>query len=293
MFIYLWSGFASLLNTGFAMKINNQIILFSFLSVFALASCRQKQTTEIRDDFKKLYEQYHVEGSFLLYDQNADKYIIYNEPQVNEQFIPASTFKICNSLIGLETGVITDENFLIAWDSIKRRDIWDKDHTLKTAFRNSVVWYYQELARRVGGQKMKYWLDKAHYGNADTSGGIDKFWLSGGLRISPLQQIDFLQRLHDNKLPFSQRSVDIVKNIMVVKDTLGYEMRAKTGWGFQDGKDIGWYVGYVETAGNVYYFSNCVQTLSQNTQDEKRSKQFDKSRREIVDSILKELKVIE
>ena len=275
------------------MKFSTHIILVSFLAVFVLSSCRQKQTTEIRDDFKKLYDQYNVEGSFVIYDQNADKYTFYNKPQYKTQFIPASTFKICNSLIGLETGVIKDENFLIKWDSIKRRDIWDKDHTLKTAFPNSVVWYYQELARRVGGQKMKYWLDKAQYGNADTSGGIDKFWLSGGLRISPEQQIGFLRRLHDNKLPFSQRSVDIVKNIMIVKDTAGYVMRAKTGWSSQDGKEIGWYVGYVETAGNVYYFSNCVQTLSQNTKDAEKSEQFDKSRREIVDNILKELKVIE
>jgi len=193
----------------------------------------------------------------------------------------------------LETGVIKDENFLIPWDSIKRRDIWDKDHTLRTAFRNSVVWYYQELARHVGGKQMKYWLDKAHYGNADTSGGIDKFWLYGGLRITPEQQVDFLRRLHDNKLPFSQRSMDIVKNIMVEKDTLGYVIRAKSGWGIQNGKNIGWYVGYIETADNVFYFSNCVQTLAQNNEDEIRSAQFDKSRKAIAVSILKELKIIE
>jgi beta-lactamase class D len=193
----------------------------------------------------------------------------------------------------LETGVIKDENFLIPWDSIERRDVWDKDHTLKTAFRTSVVWYYQELARGVGLLRMKYWLDKAQYGNADTSGGIDKFWLYGGLRITPEQQIDFLRQLHNNKLPFSQRSMEIVKDILIVKDTAGYVMRAKTGWGSQDGKDIGWYVGYVEKAGNVYYFSNCVQTLSKNTEDEIRSDQFDKSRKEIVASVLKELKIIE
>jgi len=275
------------------MKINTLIFLVSILVVFALASCRVKQTTEIRDDFKKFYDQYNVKGGFVLYNQNVDKYLIYNEPQCKAQYTPASTFKICNSLIGLETGVIKDENFLIAWDSIKRREIWDKDHTLKTAFPNSVVWYYQELARRVGGQQMKHWLEKAQYGNADTCGGIDKFWLQGKLRISAEQQIDFLRRLHDNKLPFSQRSMDIVKNIMIVKDTSGYVIRAKTGWGSQDGKDIGWYVGYVETRDNVCYFSNCVQTPSKNTEDQDRSNQFDKSRREIVGNILKELKVIE
>ena len=85
---------------------------------------------------------------------------------------------------------------------------------------------------------MKYWLDKVNYGNADTSGGIDKFWLSSELRITPEQQIDFLRRLHDNKLPFSQRSMDIVKKIMIAKDTLGYVVRGKTGWGEQDNINI-------------------------------------------------------
>jgi beta-lactamase class D len=273
------------------MKDGLQILIFTFLVVVAIPGCKQKQTNEIRSDFKKYYDQYNVDGSFVFYDQHADKFIVFNESQLDQPFIPASTFKICNSLIGLETGVIKDENFLIPWDSVKRRDVWDKDHTLKTAFQNSAVWYYQELARRVGGERMKYWLDKTNYGNADTNGGIDRFWLSGGLRITSAQQIGFLRRLHGNKLPFSERSMEIVKDIMIVKDTVDYVLRAKTGWGKQEGKDIGWYVGYVETRDNVYYFSNCVQTLSKNTEEHENSLRFDKARREIAFSILKELKI--
>ncbi len=256
------------------------------LAVFGLTSCNQKQTDEVRDDFKKYYDQFNVEGSFVLYDQQNDKYIFYNQKQTKQTFTPASTFKICNSLIGLETGVIKDENFVITWDSVTRKiPNWNSDHDLKTAFKNSTVWYYQELVRRVGGQKMKYWLDKANYGNADTSGGIDEFWLTGGLRISPQQQIDFLKKLHDNNLPFSQRSMDIVKKIMIAKDTLDYVVRAKSGWGGQDNKDIGWYVGYLEIKNNVYYFANCVQTNDLNNKD------FVKSRIEIVYLILDNLKL--
>lgn len=275
------------------MRIFIQIIFLTILAVIGLTACKQTQKTEIHDDFKKYYDQYQVEGTFVLYNQNADKFIFFNQPQFKKQFIPASTFKICNSLIGLETGVIKDENFVIPWDSIARRSVWDKNHTLETAFQNSVVWYYQELARRVGGQQMKYWLDKSQYGNADTSGGIDKFWLYGDLRVTPEQQIDFLKKLRCNTLPFSQRSMDIVKQIMIVKDSAGFVLRAKTGWGSQEGKDIGWYVGYVETADNVYYFSNCVQTLSKNTEDKELSNLFDKSRSEIVCAILKDLAIIE
>jgi beta-lactamase class D len=256
------------------------------LAVFGLTSCKQKQTTEIRDDFKKYYDKFNVDGSFVLYDQQQDKFIFYNMEQFNQNFSPASTFKICNSLIGLETGVIKDENFVIPWDSVTRQiPNWNSNQDLKTAFKNSTVWYYQELARRVGGQQMKFWLEKAHYGNADTTGGIDKFWLTGGLRISPEQQIDFLKRLHDNKLPFSNRSVDIVKKIMIAKDTLDYVVRAKTGWSDEEKRIVGWYVGYVEKNNNVYYFANCIQSSDLDNND------FARARIEIAYKILNDLKV--
>ena len=269
-----------------------RIILFIlFISILIFPKTIYAQSTEIRNDFKKYYDEYQVKGSFVVYDRNADKFIFYNEDQFDRQFTPASTFKICNSLIGLETDVITDENYIIPWDSAKRNSIWDKDFDLKNAFKNSTVWYYQELARRVGGEKMKHWLDTSYYGNADTSGGIDKFWLTGGLRITPSEQIDFLIRLYNNKLPFSQRSVDIVKDIMIEKDTLGYVLRGKTGWGSQENEDIGWFVGYVEANDNVYYFANCVQTYSKNIDDKERADLFNNSRRGITYQILKELNI--
>ena len=130
---------------------------------------------------------------------------------------------------------------------------------------------------------MNLWLTKAGYGNMDTTGGIDKFWLTGELRITPLEQIDFLTRLHDNKLPFSKRSIDITKKIMVVKDSANYTLRAKTGWSEQEGMQIGWYVGYIEKSNNVYYFANCVQLKGEATDD------FIRSRKEITLMILKEL----
>lgn len=261
-------------------------LILLILTVCGLSSCAQKQTIEIRDDFKKYYDQFKVDGSFVLYDQKQDKYIFYNKEQHTQSFSPASTFKICNSLIGLETGVIKDEQFIIPWDSVVRQNTkWNNDHDLKTAFKNSTVWYYQELARRVGGEQMTYWLSKAGYGNADTTGGIDSFWLTGGLRITPEQQIDFLKRLHDEQLPFSKRSMSIVKNIMLTTDTLDYVVRAKTGWGEEDNKDIGWYVGYVEIKDNVYYFANCIQSTDLTNND------FSRSRIEIVNLILEDLKV--
>lgn len=257
--------------------------LIACLCALVISAFHPLLTTEIRD-FKNYYDSYHVTGSFVLYDQNNDHYILYNEPQINQPFIPASTYKICNSLIGLETGVIPDENFIIQWDSVIRKNPnWNSDQDMKTAFKNSTVWYYQELARRVGREKMKYWIDKAVYGNADTSGGIDQFWLTGGLRITPAQQIDFLKRLHENKLPFSQRSMDIVKKIMIQEDSFGFILRGKTGWGMMQDTDIGWYVGYLETNNNVYYFANCIQSSDPNNNN------FGTARTAIADSIITEL----
>ena len=265
-----------------------QTFILAILFFISLFSCRQKQTIEVRNEFKTYYDRFGVDGSFLLYDPQNKKYIIYNHEQTKQFYTPASTFKICNSLIGLESNTIKDENFVIPWDSITRNPVWDKDHNLKTAFENSVVWYYQELARRVGGQEMKYWIDKANYGNADTSGGIDKFWLEGGLRISAYQQIDFLQRLYENQLPFSSRSTDILKKIMIDKATLQYVVRGKTGWGGQDHKEIGWFVGWLENKGEIYYFSNMVQMPDTST----NYVNFDVSRKEIAYDILHDLKLI-
>jgi beta-lactamase class D len=267
-------------------------ILITVSLVFSGAAPVQHTPIRIQKDLSAYFDEYGVHGSFAIYDSSRQTYILHNPDQFEHPFTPASTFKICNSLIGLETGVIPDENYVIPWDSVRRNPVWDKNHDLRTAFKNSTVWYYQELARRVGGARMKHWLDAANYGNADTSGGIDRFWLSGGLRITPKQQLDFLRRLHDSALPFSQRSMDIVKSIMIARDTLGYVLRGKSGWGTQDGLEIGWFVGYVEVGGRMYYFANCVQAESASLNDAKASIRFDRSRRGIVYRILEDMTII-
>lgn len=262
--------------------------------LISLTACTNAPREEIQDNFQKYYDQYGVSGSLVLYDRNADHYTFYNKPQFDQPFTPASTFKICNTLIGLETGVIPDEHYTMAWDSVSRNIYWDKDHDLASAFQYSVVWYYQELARRVGEEQMHEWLEKAGYGNGDTSGGIDLFWLTGGLRISPQQQIDFLRRIYDNDLPFSERSLKILKQIMVEREQPEHVLRGKTGWGSQGEQEIGWFVGYVETTDNVYFFANCVQMPSEALVSEpERADAFNNSRRAIVDSVLVDLQIIQ
>ncbi|PYF77074.1 class D beta-lactamase [Pedobacter nutrimenti] len=268
------------------MKFIKLYSLVTIASLVLLVSFKPGSSKIIREDFKRFYDKYKVNGSFIMYDQKNDRYTIYNQEQIVEPFTPASTFKICNSLVSLETGFVKDEHAILKWDGKERQlPAWNKDTDMKNAFKNSTVWYYQELARHVGEDRMKSWLEKARYGNADIAGGIDAFWLSGKLRISPNEQIDFLRRLHDNKLPFSKRSMNIVKDIMIVKDTLGSVMRGKPGLGKQDQQYVGWYVGYITTRDNVYYFSNCIQSTDKNPD-------FGKARFDILSDILNELEIL-
>lgn len=258
------------------------------IGIYMLCSCSTNVKEEIRTDFKQYFDELNVEGTFVLYNEQENKYIYYNKELASKGFIPASTFKIYNSLIGLESGVIKDKHHIIPWDSIYRsREVINKDQSLESAYKNSALWYYQELARQVGQEQMKHWIDTLSYGNTDISAGVDVFWIEGGLRISPIQQINLLAKLKNNELPFSHRSMGIVKEIMISKDTANYTLRTKTGWGKQDGKDVGWYVGYYETSNNTYYFVICIQPKNEIADN------FLNTRIEIVNLILNDLKLLD
>jgi beta-lactamase class D len=230
----------------------------AFIVTFLLliSGCKQQEKKGYETDFNKYFANF--KGAFVLYDFNNRYYIRHNDEQCKKRFSPCSTFKIPNSLIGLETGVIRDENFTLNWDGIKRQiESWNRDHNLKSAIQNSVVWYYQEVARRVGESKMKEFIDKIGYGNNDISGGIDKFWLMNSLEISAEEQVDFLKKFYSGQLPFSDRIINIVKNVIVLDSNKFYVLRGKTGSGaFPSNNDrIGWYIGYVTLGDNVFIFA--------------------------------------
>lgn len=217
-----------------------------------------ESTWEERPDFAKYFNDAGVKGGFLLYDLKNDKYLAYNAERLQQGYIPASTYKIFNSLVALETGVIWDENEILKWDGVKREvDSWNQDHNMRTAMKYSAVWFYQELARRIGLERMQHYVDLAGYGNKNINGGLDRFWLTGELRITPREQIALLVRLYQNKLPFSQRAMDIVKDILIFEKKESYVLRAKTGWSGQ----VGWFVGYVERKENVYFFANNIDIM--------------------------------
>lgn len=222
------------------------------IAAILLTSCGEIENKGYEADLRGFFGEYS--GAFVLYDYNNKFYIRHNEEQCNTKYSPCSTFKIPNSLIGLETGVIKDENFVLQWDSVARnREELNMDHDLRSAIKHSVVWYYQELARKVGEEKMRYYIDTLNYGNKDISGGIDKFWLDNSLKISAEEQVQFLYKLYTDSLPFSKRNMDIVKNI-IIQDTMenGAVFSGKTG---SNGSDLGWFVGTVQLGSNLYVFA--------------------------------------
>ena len=237
--------------------------------VYSQTSAEIEQTV----NFKRHFDNLGFNGSIIVYDLNGDRFYEHNPNRNNTTFHPSSTYKIPNSLIALETGVIKDDVAVLTWDGIERGlltgspiAVWNQDLNLRLAFKYSAIWFYQVLARKIGHQRMQKFVNKMQYGNQNIGAeeDIDKFWLEGELRITPREQITFLRRLDQNDLPFSQRTMDLVKDIMINEQTPNYILRGKTGWDVSVTPNLGWYVGYLEQNDNVYFFATDLDLDSEN-----------------------------
>jgi beta-lactamase class D len=209
------------------------------------------------NSLKKYFDAAHVTGCFGLFDNGQGDFTIYNLKRFRDSaYLPASTFKIVNSLIGIQTGVIKDENMVIKWDGIKRwNPDWNKDLTMAEAFKVSAVNYYQEVARRIGEDTMQKWIDSLHYGNKNISGPVDSFWLNNHLKITPDEELGLVKKLYFDQLPFFKRTQEIVRGVMLREDNANYKLSYKTGWGNkEDGHEIGWIVGWIEENKHPYFF---------------------------------------
>jgi len=184
-------------------------------------------------------------------DNNHESIHYYNKDRCTQRFLPASTFKIFNSLAALETAVAPDDQLVIKWDSVKRKPEWDKDMTMREAFKVSCVPYYQEIARRIGPARMQHYLDTVKYGNMKIAGSIDNFWLNNSLQISADEEAGFVKRLYFNELPFSERSQRIVKTMMLQEETPNYNLYYKTGTGQAGDSMVYWVVGFAERIEHV------------------------------------------
>ncbi len=203
---------------------------------------------EVRPSFQHLLDTSGLTGSILLYDPQKRTYYSNDFQWAGTGQLPASTFKIANSIIALETGVIKNEQFTLPWDGTTRSIAnWNQDLSFDKAFAFSCVPCYQQIARDIGPLRMRKQLDRLGYpGISFRQNEIDMFWLRGASRINQFEQVEFLQRLHEGDLPISSTTARIMQKIMVIDTTDSYVLSGKTGWSNDNEHDNGWFVGFVE-----------------------------------------------
>jgi len=237
------------------------------LAILFMASCSTNNVEE--DSSLGLYfDSAGVKGCFGLFNNSENNFIIYNLPRYRDSsYTPASTFKIVNSLIGIQTGAIKNENMVIPWDGVTRPVAeCNKDLTMKEAFEVSSVPYYQEVARRIGRERMKQWIDTLGYGNRDISGPIDSFWLNNHMKIKPDEELGLVKKLYFNQLPFFKSTQETVQSVMLREQNTNYKLSYKTGWGnLENGHGLGWIVGWIEENRHPYFFVLNIESANSDT----------------------------
>ena len=228
--------------------------LIAVISVCFFACSSNNVKTD--DSLEKYFTENNVSGCFALLDNGTGEFTVYNLTRYRDSaYLPASTFKIVNSLIGLQTGEITNDSMIVKWDGMDRgRPECNRDMSMYEAFRISCPAWYQELARRIGKDTMQYWLDTLSYGNKKIS-RIDTFWLDNSLKLTPDEELGLVKRLYFNQLPFHQRTQEIVKRAMLFENNTDYRLSYKTGWGkTESGHDLAWITGWIEENKHPYFF---------------------------------------
>lgn len=254
----------------------------------------EENNISVRDDFQSYFDSCRADGSIAIYEIESQKWIVSDTIGLEIETLPASTFKIINLLIALETNTIKDENEIVKWvgstDTVKygyRPEIYH-DMPVKEAFELSAGWVFVELAKKIGKDTYKKYLTESKYGNNNWTQTEADFWNFGDFAISPKNQVEFLHALYEEKLPFSKRNIDIVKRVMITEQTEEYTIRAKTGWTRENNINTGWWTGYIETKKGTYIFATrLLQDRKMNRSD------FGSCRKEITKIVFKDLGIIE
>ncbi|AWV99476.1 class D beta-lactamase [Arcticibacterium luteifluviistationis] len=252
----------------------NIAFLLAIASLITACSTSTKESTEEKEvvnaDFQSIIDSSLIKGSILIFDANKSTYYSNDFKWAKKGFIPASTFKIANSINALENEIVENDSSMFYWDGEpKFLKSWEQDMNFYQAYQRSCVPCYQEIARKTGADKMHATLDKIGYpGMIFDSTNVDDFWLEGDSKISQYEQIIFLRRLANKELPISEHSYDIMNKIMVLKETENYTLYGKTGWAVQNENNIGWFVGFAKTKGNTYFLAtNVAPTEALNIDD--------------------------
>lgn len=244
------------------------ILSLSCTSKKIVSDKKEMKTTEreiIVPEFQVIIDSANVNGAILIYDFEGDKYYSNNFRWAKKGYLPASTFKITNSIIALETGIVENDSTIFKWNGEKRRLVnWEQDLIFRDAFHFSCVPCYQEVARKIGVKKMTQYLDKLEYGDMKVdSTNIDLFWLEGESRINQFQQINFLKRFYQSELPISKQTELIMRRLMVIDKNNQYAVSGKTGWSIRNGNNNGWFVGYIESQNKTYFFATNIEPKKQ------------------------------
>jgi beta-lactamase class D len=229
------------------------VLTFLLASLQPLSARTYKEVSELA----KVFSDNGVAGTFVLYDVATETMFVSDEARAKKRFTPASTFKIANSLIGLDVGAVKDVEEVLPYGGKPQRiKEWERDMGLREAIKVSNVPVYQELARRIGLERMREGVKKLGYGNMEIGSVVDRFWLEDPLVISAVEQTEFLHRLAEGLLPINPRAVRAVKEITLLEKTETYELHGKTGWWVGPAlPQIGWWVGWIERANRVYPFA--------------------------------------
>ena len=231
------------------------LVTAALLMSVAFAGAPDQSSDRKADPVTEIFSSEGVDGTLVVASANGEILHLHNDERSVTRFSPASTFKIPNTLIALNLGVLesTDDSF--SWDGVDRGlAAWNKDQTLLSAFRVSCVWCYQEIARKVGLVQYETALNLIGYGNQKVGDQVDRFWLNGVLRISAVEQIRFLKSLHGGSASYDREHIDIVKDVMREEQGADYVLYAKSGWTGPE-QHVGWYVGYLEKADGIWLFA--------------------------------------
>lgn len=215
----------------------------------------------VRADWARLFEDVGATGTLLVVDERDGTRHVHDAARARQRFVPASTFKIPHLLFALDAGIATDAAQTFRWDGVPRRFAhWNRDQTLAEAMRGSTVWVFQDVARALGERRERRYLRRIGYGNRSVAGGIDRFWLDGGLAISAVEQIEFLQRLQRDALPFDATHQRLVKQLILIERIdiehgPGFMLHGKTGWTFDADAQLGWFVGWADTPDGAVFFA--------------------------------------
>ncbi|MBL4594720.1 MAG: class D beta-lactamase [Flavobacteriales bacterium] len=278
-------------------------IHYLFILAILFSSCAEEQpettpekiveTTPkqiVNEEIQAILDSAKLNGAVLIYDLEEDTYYSNSYKWCKDGKLPASTFKITNSIIALEAGIIKDDSTLLKWNGQQHRNKnWNQDLIFRDAFHFSCVPCYQDLARQIGVKKMKEYLEQLNYGNMMVdSSNLNLFWLIGDARINQFEQIDFLKRFYQAELPIAERTEKIMKRLMIIDQNKEYMISGKTGMSFSAGIDNGWFVGYVEKNNKTYFFATNVEPIGEidfNT--------FPNDRKEVTYKTLQLLKIID